>query len=140
MKVLTIGWQRLVKEDRTCDRCAATGDEVKQAVEVLRDVLRPLGIEPHLEIGEIDEAAFRDDAAASNRIWIAGKALEEWIGAEVGSSRCCSVCGDSECRTVKLSATSFEVIPQRLILKASLLAASDMLNDGHESTTACSCN
>jgi hypothetical protein len=73
MKLLTIGWQRLVKEDRTCDRCAATGDEIKQAVEVLTDVLRPLGIEPQLQVGDIDEAEFRDDPAASNRIWIAGK-------------------------------------------------------------------
>ena len=62
---------------------------------------------------------------ASNRIWIAGKPIEEWLEGTVGSSRCCSVCGDSECRTVEVRGTTFEAIPEQLILKAALLAASD---------------
>jgi hypothetical protein len=141
MKVLTVRWQRLVSpEGRTCDRCAATGQEVEAAVQVLTEVLRPLGIEPDLEVVEIDPDAFADDPGASNRIWVAGRPLEEWIGAEVGRSKCCSVCGDADCRTIQVDGSSFEAIPQRLILKAALVAASTMLDgDSGDSAGACSC-
>ena len=98
-------------------------------MKVLTDALRPLGIEPRLQVDEIDQAAFAVDPAESNRIWIAGKPLEDWITADVGSSRCCSVCGESECRTVQVGSDSFEVIPERLILKAALRAASAMLDE-----------
>jgi hypothetical protein len=141
MKVLPVRWQRLVNpEGGTCDRCAATGQEVEAAVTVLSEVLRPLGIQPGLEVVEIDPDAFAHDPGASNRIWIAGSPLEEWIGAEVGRSRCCSVCGDADCRTIRVDRTSFEAIPQLLILKAALVAAASMLDDDSaDSAGACSC-
>ena len=129
MKVLTIRWQRLVSQGRTCDRCGSTQLELERAMKVLTDALRPLGIEPRLQVGEIDQAVFSADPAESNRIWIAGKPLEDWITADVGSSRCCSVCGESECRTVQLGGDSFEVIPEQLIVKAALRAASAMLDE-----------
>ena len=101
MKSLPIVWQRLVNSDgRTCDRCDATYQEMQRAVRTLTEALRPLGIEPILEIRQIDEESFRANPSESNRIWIAGKPVEEWLGANVGSSRCCSVCAGSECRTV----------------------------------------
>jgi hypothetical protein len=40
--------------------------------------------------------------------------MEEWLGARVGSSRCCSVCGESECRTVEVGAGAFEAVPEVL--------------------------
>jgi hypothetical protein len=58
--------------------------------------------------------------------------MEEWLGASVGSSPCCSVCGTSECRTVEVEATTFETIPEKLFLKAALVAASQALNAGSE--------
>jgi hypothetical protein len=136
---LPIRWHRLVKDDRTCDRCAATGEEVERAVEVLADVLRPLGMQVSLELKEIDAAAFADDPDASNRIRVAGKPLDNWIGAKVGSSRCCSVCGDTDCRTIRVDRTSFEAIPQWLILKAALVAASTLLDDSEDTGRARSC-
>ena len=45
----------------TCDRCAATQHEVEHAVHTLEQTLRPLDIEPHLEIRELDEASFEQD-------------------------------------------------------------------------------
>jgi hypothetical protein len=54
--------------------------------------------------------------------------MEEWLGARVGSSRCCSVCGDSECRTVEVAGTTFEAIPERLFLKAALIASAQLLD------------
>jgi len=54
--------------------------------------------------------------------------MEEWLGARVGSSRCCSVCGDSECRTVEVAGTTFEAIPEKLFLKAALIASAQLVN------------
>ena len=129
MKQLHILWQRLVSsKGMTCDRCGATYLEMQRAVEKLKDSLSPLGIEPRLEIREIDEGSFRENPSESNRIWIAGKPMEEWLGATVGSSPCCSVCGTSECRTVKVDGTTFETIPEKLFLKAALIASSQLLS------------
>ena len=102
IKTLPIVWQRLVSsEGKTCDRCSATNREMQRAVAKLKEALSPLGIEPTLETREIDEHAFKANPSESNRIWIAGRPMEEWLGGRVGSSRCCSVCGESECRTVE---------------------------------------
>jgi hypothetical protein len=120
MKSLPIIWQRLVTSDgKTCDRCNATYQEIEQAVNTLRKALHPLGIEPTLETREIDEESFKANPPESNRIWIAGRPMEEWLGARVGSSRCCSVCGESECRTVEVGGTAFEAIPEKLFIKAA---------------------
>lgn len=128
MKSLPIIWQRLVSSDgRTCIRCNATYQEVQRAVGKLMEALSPLGIEPTLEIREIDEESFKANPSESNRIWIAGKPMEEWLGARVGSSRCCSVCGDSNCRTVEVAGNIFETIPEKLLIKAALAASSQLL-------------
>jgi hypothetical protein len=129
MKSLPIVWQRLVSpEGKTCDRCNATYQEMQRAVGILKEALRPSGIAPSLEIREIDEKSFRANPSESNRIWIAGKPMEEWLGASVGSSRCCSVCGESECRTLEVGASTFEVIPEELFLRAALVASSQLMD------------
>ena len=129
-RTLRIHWQRLVsREGQSCPRCAATGDEVQRAVVVLAQALPPLGIQPELEITEIDSASFRANPAESNRITIADRTIEEWLGGHTGGSRCCSVCGDSNCRTVEVDGASFETIPERLILKAALLASAALLDE-----------
>ena len=56
------------------------------------------------------------------------RTMEEWLGASVGSSRCCSVCGTSECRTVEVEGTTFETIPETLFLRAALVASSQLLS------------
>jgi len=101
-----------------------------RAMEKLRLSLRPLGMEPMLEIREIDERTFKSNPSESNRIWIAGRPMEEWLGAGVGSSPCCSVCGTSECRTVQVGGATFEIIPEELFLKAAVIAAARPLGAG----------
>lgn len=128
MKPLPIVWQRLVSpQGKTCDRCGATHQEVRRAIAKLKRSLRPLGIEPRLEVREIDEKSFKADPGESNRIWIAGRPMEEWLGASVGSSPCCSVCGTAECRTLEVEGATFETIPEELFLKAALRASSELL-------------
>lgn len=51
-----------------------------------------MDIRPTLETRQIDEEVFNAKPSESNRIWIAGRAMEERLGASVGSSRCCSLC------------------------------------------------
>ena len=129
MKPLPIVWQRLVNtEGRTCPRCHGTGDEMLGALDRLRAALAPLGMEPQLETVELNEAVFLTRPSESNRIWIAGKPLEEWLGGQTGSSRCCNECGDKDCRTVEVAGQTYEVIPEELIVQAGVIAASKMLN------------
>lgn len=128
MKQLPILWKRLVSDEgKTCDRCQATYLEMQRAIDTLRQSLLPLGIEPILAIKQLDEKSFKVEPSESNRIWIAGRPMEEWLGASVGSSPCCSVCGTSACRTVELDGIAFETIPAALFLKAALVAAAQLI-------------
>lgn len=78
---------------------------------------------PELEMRELDETSFQAQPAESNRIWIAGKLMEDWLQGSVGSSPCCSVCGDSECRTISVDGQTYEAIPAELLVQAALIAA-----------------
>jgi hypothetical protein len=128
MKTLIIRWQRLVsKAGQTCARCADTGKTVENAYYKLKKSLVELNIEVELKKETLDFSIFTKDPLQSNRIWIAGKPLEEWIGATVGASQCCDVCKDSECRTIAIDQNIFEIIPEKLIIKAALLAAAELL-------------
>jgi anti-sigma factor RsiW len=136
-RTLSIVWQRLVKEGETCARCGGTYAELQRAVRRLQEALRPLGIEPKLEAQEIDEARFTAAPSESNRIWIAGRPLEDWLGATIGSSRCCAACGDADCRTVELAGRSFETIPEDLIVRAALRAAAELGGPRSRPDAAC---
>lgn len=128
MTTLHIRWQRLVVEHgRTCERCGATEAAVDEAAGRLANALGALGIEVAVDKGALDEAAFRADPSASNRIWLAGEPLEAWLGAESGESACCGSCGDAPCRTVTVDGTTYEAIPPDLIVRAGLLAAARLL-------------
>ena len=94
-----------------------------EAAAKLAAALRPLGVEPALETQAIEEDAWKANPPGSNR-WIAGKPIEEWLSANVGMSRCCSVCGDSDCRTLEVGGRTYEPIPEELFIKAGLTAAS----------------
>lgn len=128
MKTLEIRWQRLVDEaGRTCERCGATGQSVRAAARQLGESLEPLGIGVRLTQDPVGPAAFSADPSQSNRIWIAGRPLEQWLGAGVASSPCCTVCGDAECRTLELGGRVYEAVPTELIVGAGLRAAAEML-------------
>ncbi|MHC4128702.1 MAG: DUF2703 domain-containing protein [Planctomycetota bacterium] len=129
---LTIRWQRLVDATGgTCDRCGNTQEELGKAVQSLQASLGRLGMDVVLEERELSPEECAEDISESNRIWIADRTLEAWIGGEVGKSLCgfcCSELGDAvECRTVTVDGETYEVIPAQLIVKAGLLAASQMV-------------
>jgi hypothetical protein len=124
MRILTIRWQRLVDEKgRTCPRCQSTGDTVSNTFQKIEKALAELGIAVDLKTEAIDFPMFTSDPLQSNRIWIGGRLLEEWIGGTEGQSRCCEVCGEFDCRTISVGIDTYEAISEDLIVKASLLAA-----------------
>jgi hypothetical protein len=124
MKTLLIEWQRLLDEQKqTCPRCGTTEQEVEQAVQELSRMLEPSSIEINLVKKTIDPQSFKKDVLQSNKILIAGKALEEWLGARTGQSKCCETCGDAECRTVEYAGDTHEAIPAELVVRAGLTAA-----------------
>lgn len=100
---------------------------MRRALAKLEKVLGPIGIKPVLKIRRIGEASFKMSPSESNRIWIAGRPIEDWVGGKVGKSTCCSVCGDSKCRTIQVGQSTFETIPERLFIKAALAASSELL-------------
>ena len=133
MKVLQIRWQRLLDErNQTCERCGSTEQELQKAFQSLKNSLAPLGIEVDLEKKALDPETCAKDVTQSNRIWIGERALEDWLGGKVGKSPCVFCCeglgGSVECRTVTIGDQTFEAIPARLIIKAGLLAASQLIN------------
>lgn len=131
---LKIKWQRLVSEGETCERCRSTGKEVEKAVEKLKDTFPKLGINVDLEKEKLTEEEFLDNPKASNRIFINDKPLEDLIGANVGGSECCDVCGEEECRTVIIDGEEYEVVPSQMIADAAMSVANGLL----ASTSCCS--
>lgn len=128
MKTLKIKWQRLVDErGQTCKRCGSTESELQKALQILEKSLAPLGIKVTIEKTALAPKIFTDDPSESNRIWISGRPLEEWLDAQVSQSPCCDICGDAECRTVEVERKTYETIPSDLIVRAGLVAASQLL-------------
>jgi anti-sigma factor RsiW len=128
MKILTIKWQRLVERGQTCPRCEATGDEVNRAVATLRERLKPCGVTVTLETAELDRSTWQADPGQSNRIWIGGRPLEDWLEGRVGHSTCCGVCGEEECRTLEVEGQTYEAVPAALIVQAGIMAAGQLLS------------
>ena len=129
--ILAIEWQRLIDaKGETCDRCGGTEKELRKAIAMLKRSLKPLGIKVALQKKSIGAEAVKD-IIDSNRILIAGKTLEFWLDAKVGSSACGSCCaklGETvECRTTTVDEKTYEVIPAELIVKAGLKAASEVV-------------
>jgi hypothetical protein len=136
MRILKIRWQRLVNaEGQTCDRCGETGTEVQDAVDKLARALKEVGIEVALEKLALSQSEFSKDTLQSNRIWMGGEPLETLLSATPGKSRCCSACGDADCRTLTVGGKTYETIPSELIVKAGLIAGAGLL--GGETASPC---
>ena len=85
-------------------------------------------IEAELRVTEIDQATFLKAPLHSNQVLIGGQTIEHWLDGQTGSSRCCNECGDNDCRTVEVGGQSYEVIPEDLLVRAGVIAATRMLD------------
>ena len=136
MKKLVIEWQRMLDEQKqTCPRCGSTEQEAEKAVQELNQLLNQSEIAVSLIKKAIDPVSFKKDVLQSNKILIAGKTLEEWVGAKTGQSKCCETCGDAECRTVEYADETHEAIPADLIVRAGLVAAARLFDVKMPQTT-----
>lgn len=108
----------MTEDEKTCPRCGGTEQELEKAVKELK----AKGLEVVLEKKALSSKEFKAAPLESNRILINGRPMEEWLKAGSGSSRCCSECGDEECRTVESDGRTYETIPAELIVQAALAA------------------
>ncbi|MCX7917047.1 MAG: DUF2703 domain-containing protein [bacterium] len=129
MKALKIRWVRLVSDGKTCTRCESTEKELEKAVSILKQSLTPLGIEVIFEKEAISVEEFKENTLLSNQIWINDVSLEELVEGKVGKSKCCDVCGPSECRTIEIDEKVYEAIPAELIIKGGLFASSQLITE-----------
>ncbi|MCX7725454.1 MAG: DUF2703 domain-containing protein [Chitinispirillaceae bacterium] len=125
-KNLEIVWQRLLVDGNTCPRCSSTETELEKAVSKLRKALSYVGIKVILHKKELSLSEFKNAPLKSNEILINNKLLEEYFQAKTGKSQCCDVCGPTDCRTIEIEKETFEAIPEKLIIKAALLAAVEL--------------
>lgn len=114
MQKLIIIWQRLIENKETCPRCGSTEKELEKAILELEKQ----NIKVILQKEAITLEEFKKNPQQSNSILFNGVALEELLKAKTGQSKCCGVCGDSECRTVEMDGKSHEVISAEMIVKA----------------------
>lgn len=127
-RTITVRWQRMVMETGdTCDRCSSTQTEVRLAAGTLRRCLGPLNIEVALEETPMTPEVCARDMSQSNRIFVDGRPLADWLRGKIGMSPCgpcCEKLGERvECRTLAVDGQTYAVIPARLIVRAGLLAA-----------------
>jgi len=139
-KVLTIAWQHSPEKEGTkCEKCLAKKAEIQKAYESLKNSLPSLGIQVALTEEPVKTMSCGMVLSQSSKICIGGRMLEEWLGAELGPGTCGKGCtrapGEAQCVSLKLEGETYEVVPADLIVKAGLVAASDML--GPKSSKPC---
>jgi hypothetical protein len=119
MQTVTVEWRHLDKDGATCDRCAETGDGIKELVQQMDAECRSSGV--RIEFTETRLSAA--EIGQSNLILINGIALEEILPqTAVSASPCCS-CGEligeeTSCRTIVRFGQVHEAIPQHLVREA----------------------
>ena len=119
MKKLEIVWKHLDVEGKTCDRCAGTGDEIRQFIHRLHKECATQGV--HITLKEVKLT--EKEVEESNRIFINGTPLEDILPGAAVSQNDCPSCSDllgssTCCRTIIHSGKEYETIPQKLIREA----------------------
>jgi hypothetical protein len=122
IKRLVIEWRHLVVDGATCERCGATGSEVRTAVDALTKELGAKGIKVVFK----ETALGTDQLEESNMVILNGKPLEDLIAGgvtETPCSSCSTLTGTSACcRAVEVDNQQYEEIPAWLIKRAAYRA------------------
>lgn len=122
-RTLIIDWQYTVCLSKDpCERCRMGPEEVRAAYKNLQTALAELEITVVLNE--------QTDDQGNDRIVINGKSLDKWLNGKL-ISRSCASCPSLEgagkkYNVLELDGTVYEVIPADLIIRASLLAASEL--------------
>lgn len=115
IKRLVIEWRHLVVDGATCERCGATGSEIRTAVDALPKELGALGI----------KVVFKETSLGTDQLEN-GKPIEDLISGgvtETPCSSCSTLTGTSACcRAVEVDNQQYEEIPAWLIKRAAYRA------------------
>jgi hypothetical protein len=119
MKQLAVEWRHYDKEGATCQRCGATGANLRQVVREVEGELAAAGIRLSLTETLLPEALIPQ----SNLILFNGVPLEELLAGAAAAENECASCAcmtgqDTQCRTLEYGGTTFEEIPADLIRQA----------------------
>lgn len=120
MHELAIEWRHYAKEGATCQRCSATGANLRRVVEELNRELAPSG-------GRVifaETVLTEEQMTLSNLILINGIPLEELLSGAKASENPCASCGrltgrEEFCRTVECDGILYEEIPEEMIRMAA---------------------
>jgi len=123
MKDLVIEWRHYDKEGETCDRCAATGSSLREAVAQLSEELAG----KEVAVRFVETVLPEEQMAQSNLILFNGVALEALLDdAYAGEDPCpscsCLTGSETSCRTVGFEGRTYREIPGELIRKAAYKA------------------
>lgn len=119
MKTVTVEWRHLEKEGETCDRCDATGQDVRKLVQRLQKECRSKGV----EILFLETKLSETEIEQSNLILINNRPIETLLPlTTVSESPCCS-CGEltgkeESCRTIIRHGRVHEAVPREFIREA----------------------
>lgn len=116
MKELNVEWKHLEIQGQTCDRCADTGQAVRDVLAWLKEELGREGIAVSFTETKLGE----DRIPESNQVLFNGVPLEDLVpGALANENACCScteILGvETSCRTVEVGEQTYEAIPADLI-------------------------
>lgn len=119
MKTVTVEWRHLEKEGKTCDRCDATGQDIKALAQRLQEEYRSKGV----EILFLETKLSETEIEQSNLILINGKPIETLLPlTTVSENPCCScteLTGRQEsCRTIIRNGRTHEAVPREFIREA----------------------
>lgn len=119
MKELVIEWKHLDVDGQTCDRCADTGEGIREVVRQLQEECAAHNITISLKETRLTGSEVQE----SNRIFINGASLENVISGAVVSKSSCPSCSDligasTCCRTIIHAGREHETIPPEMIRDA----------------------
>jgi len=128
-RTLVIHWRHAVcQNENPCERCINTPLEIQQAYENLKESLAGLGIVVTFEEKKIKE---HDD-----HIYINDRDITDLLEGETIKTACMNCLDDKgdprTCNSLKLGDNTYEVIPAELIIKAGLVAASELVTAAPE--------
>lgn len=135
--VLEIKWRRPVSGGEPHPLYTPAEEEILTAVSLLESSLSPLGIEVSFVKEELSAGQFENDPLESNRIWINGRRLEEYVLAETKKSPCCGGCGSSGCGPGEAAGPARETSLAELIVQAGTEAASKIAGTKREGGCCC---
>jgi hypothetical protein len=126
---LVIRWQHTVcQNENPCERCINTPLEIQRAYKDLKASLTGLGIVVTFEEKKMKE---HDD-----HIFINDHDITDLLEGETIRTACLNCLDDKgdprTCNTLKLGDNTYEVIPAELIIKAGLVAASELVTPAPE--------